>query len=160
MGAIHVSRNPRTSSPSSSGTATLRQTNGTSPSFGISTASFRCPTKASAAIRTGVRNFSAAENAQIVRSNISCGDAGANTTISCGPCGPQRDWTRSSSAPPRRPSRCTSTITQGVSVATAYEISSCISPMPVPHVAVIALAPAHDAPTTEEMAPAASSICT
>ena len=56
------------------------------------------------------------------------------------------------------PPRCTSTITQGVSVPTAYPTFSCIRLMPGPDVAVIASAPVHDAPITDPIDPISSSI--
>jgi hypothetical protein len=60
--------------------------------------------------------------------------------------------------PVEGPDRWTLTITQGVSVINAYPIFSIMSENPGPEVVVMALAPAQEAPITDDMAASSSSI--
>ena len=69
------------------------------------------------------------------------------------------DWPGLVASPVLGPARCTLTITQGTSPMIARPMFSCISEKPGPLVAVNALAPASDAPTTAAIEAISSSIC-
>src|SRR5512147_1689134 len=69
------------------------------------------------------------------------------------------DWAGLVASPVLGPERCTFTTTHGTSPITARPRFSCISEKPGPLVAVSALAPASDAPTTAAIEAISSSIC-
>ena len=62
--------------------------------------------------------------------------------------------------PVEGPTRWTSTTTAGISATTASPIISVMSEKPGPEVAVIALTPAYEAPSTVPSAEISSSVCT
>ena len=103
--------------------------------------------------------------ARTVSSYTSATEAGASATIGWSPCVPQRACITSPCAglvgsPVLGPARITSTTTHGISVEAAYPTCSCMSEKPGPLVAVIALRPASEAPSTAPSDAISSSICT
>ena len=90
-------------------------------------------------------------------------EVGAITTRGASPWPPKSAWLRSDCSvlvgmPVDGPERCASTITAGISAMPARPTSSAISERPGPDVAVIALRPANEAPSTEASAAISSSV--
>ena len=153
MGATSTDRKLWSVSLLNPGSGIFLSTIPISPGSGIMTSSRIWPTNASESTKTGVRYCSERLKASMVWSNSSCGDDGATAIISYSPWEPRLTWrvspcSSTEGIPVVGPPRCTSTITQGVSVPIAYPTCSCMRLTPGPLVAVIAFFPVHDAPIT------------